>query len=744
MDFDPDAYLAAHDGAAAVATAPAPAGGGFDPDAYLKENDPQQFNPNQFLAANTTPAQRMQDLAPVVSAPMAKPEDDAAYVQAYKDYYNQNGVISRLGQTAAAVTSPGMLQATGAALWNMAKAGVAYGKEMANSIPLAGYNSEGDADPGPVADATALGKGLLNTAGKMGVGAIGLLGAAGDQIDNALADASGNQEFRDRAASDALSRLKMEGASNRAMGNDYAPGTPQSGYYQLGQAGANLAPVPGLDAAGAGNLIKAGGDVLGKLGAEVVGRTAQAGMRFMPATLLVAKDATIAGAAALASKVVPSGIHEMVDAGIGNYLGKIFGGPSLSPGTVSFSNLFRGGPVTKGLFQGAANFGEQVATTPLGQSVFDSLAQNAPQVLADSTNLTKQARYELGAAKSAYNQAYRRGVATSSFEKQIAAAQKAVTVAEGNQWLIQKGTGLAQWLQSQGASGVSTRMANAASGVILGGAAGGTIAGLQSQPGDYSSIAPGAGLGASYGLILSQFGAAATRAGHQPNPPLGPTGTPGSPGGGAPAAPASAGPSALRQAAQQSATNGFTVPIPQQGVAAGPSLLRPDSIMLDGIPHPADAVADALQLQGQTLAQTVREEAPLSETFDYKKITRELGKFGEPSAAVSDQQINRLVSLHQPVTSSAIPSAGYDPEQQMASVRFAKTPDKYHHYVFTEMPPSEWASFMNGEGFNGSVGQYFNRVLRNEFPYFEVQEHLFGQENLPASEHTIGNPSPNN
>lgn len=632
------------------------------------------------------PDQALALLAPLVAKQPTDPQYDKAYLMAYKDYYDQNTLGHRIGQTLADVGSkavdPDTYLSIGRALWSMAKApglAIDQASNPANNVPVG---------PGVGGYVAAVGRTLASEAGgaskALGQGGLAAYNAAayaGDQLENAFADITGSPAARDKAAENSLARLKANGTAQQWLNNTFTPPGTNQGAAQIG---GGLAQVATAEALPVGGAIRAGGDFL-QTGAQYVAGKA---LQWTPG---MAKVAGYAGSAAglyahpIAGLV--SGAAKGVDAAMG--------GQVLNP-----YSIFRNGNALKsGLFQSAATFGDQLVTTPLGKSAIDSIADNSTQIVQDARQKLLGARTEVAAKQAAFDDADANGLNTIGPGLALQRAKSAAQAANAHEFMVSKGAAVAQYFQQKGWSGVPSRLADAVSGAILGGLAGGTLAASQQPPGS-PDVVNGFSRGAVYGSILGVLGTGAT-AGTQRTNSYKPSTS---------STTAAGGPSALRDAANASAKNTFVI---------------------GGQPITPGALAAGIEDAGKATTAAIAEDAGQA-SYNYQLIAnREDGAWGTLNPRPSDQAIDKLVGLHQPTGSSSIPVVGYDPDSQLLSLRFKKTPTTYHHYVYGEVPPEVHQEFLAGQGAGGSIGKYFNQNFRANYPHVEVNEPGFFSP-LPA------------
>lgn len=680
----------------------------------------------EHTGAPATPVQTLHTLAPIVAQPKADPKDDAAYLKAYQDYYNQNPTADRVGtlmrEAGRMATSPlQTAQTLGPALWNAAKSvgkQVAFTAQDLAALPSPGSLFVGDrtapyqpTNPNDTTwkDVAALGSGLVAGAGKSLNAGMDLLGAAGDQWNNMMADITANPDFREEAAQNALQRLKGDNWIAGVTANtETTPAT--HALNSLGQIiGAVAVPVD-LGAAGAaGDAIKLGGDFLENGAYKLVGK----GMSMAPAMGQAGAVAAEAmGAYHAPLKAIGVGVGGLMDSS-----GAAPMGSALNP-----YNWFTGlGAVKSGMFSAIGDLGERVAATPVGQNAIDSLVSNAPAIIQDANQKNLMTRAAVKQAQEAFNQSEAFGQSTIPAAKLLRQARQAATAANVNSYLVEKGTGVARWLQTQGANSITPSLASAFSGAVQGSLLGGSIAAMNGQPGDNSGIVNGISRGAFYGGLLSQLGLAGSSAEEKaasgalvptPNPVPGATGPVNMLGQPASLKGFPAAPSSLRQAATEAATNTFVV---------------------GGKPHDLTEMAESLKDTGQQFQAAASAEDP-SKSF---KIGLEgtVDEFSHPvpSMRPDDETIQRVTATHVPVNSAPILSVGYLPEKNLASVRFMNSGAKgTQQYLYHDVEPDVYASWMKAAETDGSIGKYFNKYIKGDYPQWRVRDNLFARDGTPA------------
>lgn len=742
MAFDPDVYLS---GGTATAAPPS----NFDPDAYLKASSSPaaagSFDPNAYLAAKATPTERLQSISQVITDKYhnvmnernfslgSSPADDEAYIQAWKDNYAQSSVGHDFGQ--AIKKAPA---AAGTAIWGLAKDA---GETIHNIV-----------NPGaPPADAVNIGpewlgikyspsQGAKNreatvagaVSGGVGVGRLGLdvfmKGLRG--LEEAHGAITGDKTDVDNAANIALQQLKMDAQLEHFTSNPYDPKTQpeQAALFNVSSAGTQMAAIPEIP--GVAKAVKIGGDFIENGAYKALGVAS----KLAP---------SLAKTAAVASEVygIAKKPAEAAVALIGQKISDAAGmsGSAANP----FTWFSAGSAATSGLFKAVDAAGNQLIATQLGQNAFDSVVANTPKLTADATAKNLVARDAVEAAQGALSDAERSGASTIPAQAALRKARAAATAANVYSHLIDQGAGMAQWIQKKGLAGMPSKLADAVSGAIQGGVAGGTIAAATAQPGDNDAVAQGISKGAFYGGVLSMLGAAGSASqGKQPvriDPTEQmPTPTAVFPGQGPNRpVPASvkypevyppAGPyrpdmptPTARMPYGEKPTGPLTVPTQLRQDAEAAIAGKPQIAVIDGIPHDVDALAENLSNAGKSVVNAVRQENP-NETFKIPTEWVKNARFENQSSVVpSDQDLLATAAQGEKAPSGTIGQWAYDENKRLAVLQFFEKGKGQQHYAVTELDPQGWQAWQEAN----SAGAHFNYQIRKAYPILRIHQNLW-------------------
>lgn len=750
MPFDPDTYIAGISAPAQAPASPAVVPAAFDPDTYIAGT---KFNPNEFLGKNLSAQDRMQALAPLVAKPDADKADEAAYKSAYTQYYDQNHTLNRVGQTLKDVV--GSATKIGGAIWDMAKGAV----KTASNLPMPGVGGYVPETGNPLDDVKAAGQGMVSGARSAYMLGQSLSEKAMEQINNVVADTGLDPSFRDQAAQLAVDRLKLNQRSAILNANPYNEHTdPQrAALFDTASAGGSLA-VPGVGAVGdaAAKGAQVAGDIIENGAYKMIG----AGAKMVPPMVKGAEAAGVAYGLA----------HGVAAAPV-----KTIGGAVLAGLTGKTSAIFsKGQAIQSGLFSATNAAADVALATPLGQSALDSVVQYAPLAI-------KQAEQDLAAIRAAASQATADrtaalplGKSTIPFDKTIKQLAQQESAANFRVEILNRGASMARGLQRLGVAGIPGKLADATAGAIQGGLLGGIVAASNAQPGDDSTISNGASKGAAYGSILSMLGTASAASQSKGGPsfqqrsqqaiqqmqgnvypsPIGP--------------PAGTSAWAQLQAANARLQGGKagagianvrlkpqpgapTVPVTISGTPGGVpasytipvSPLRQianekaTNVFLDatGVPHDTNELADAIKQTAGGVVEAAKKEIP-GQAYTYKiaQPRQVTGPNGTRTWAMpaGGQMADHLFDWHatntSPVSSNAFEGVSYHPESHTMTLTMKKK-DGYQHYALHEVTPQDFADFLAGKDAEGSMGKHFNSILRNEHPYYHIQDPRF----IPAT-----------
>lgn len=714
----------------------------------------------------TTPEQRMSALAPIVAQYGSSPTDNKAYIQAYKDYYDQNPRAKVIGDAVNDLVTNPIGDEAKAAEWG-------YGlyqqaKQAATTdIPTWFKNITSQDSPNsalgklqtPVAAAGGATAGVLG----MGQSAVNAVGYLREQYNDLLGDLPGMSGNHLVAAQDALVRLKEDHMAGQIIGNPYDQATQPRQYaaFQTGNlASAMLAP----EATGATGAIGAAGDVVENGAYKTIGQ----GMKAIPPVLKTGE--AVGKLAALYTHPITVGGSAVAGA-----VADVAGVP---PGLNPYSLLQKGASVQSGLFEAVQGAGDAVKATPLGQNVLSSIATQGDTYVQAANQKVMVANAAVSDAAEALKTADEADLNTVAERSALKAAQNAATQANVNAYITEKGANVAKWLQQttagQTAAQIPGKMADALAGTVMGGVIGGTNAMTTAQPGEDDTITNGISKGAFYGGILGMLGGAGAAAERGRTPPEVPdTRTEYYTGG-------DTG-SSIRQEAMATVDKGasfiingkphdaqtFTqtlknqvgpfVDAAQKDTAAAPYATgdfapagwKPGMAKIDAS-APAAAAAPPVIPTGASAP-----EAPIlsnpnpgtasKPTFNIT-VAQPRAKGGIAiSPQPSDQILTELAGAHKVIQSSPLKDLAYDPNSQIASVRF--TPPGQQgivHYVYGGVTPDDFNDWINGKGFvdpntnKASAGKYFNALIRTKKPYLAVKDNLFPEEPIKPADPAAG------
>ena len=686
----------------------------FNPETAGKDFNPEglgvAFNP-EMLGSGVSHQDQLNAVSNKILSGNFNKNDEKAYKSAYVDSPNHTLWESTKDTVGGFVSN---LPKIGGAILGMAQNAVK--SAQSNKPPVIGFNENtpGAAD---VAARESFAKGALTGVKNFGADAIqfGMNGL--EAFNNTIARNSSNpmvsKKAREDAAEMSLNVLRMKARSQNDLSNPHQPGTPESKAWDVGnmagQLGATaLVPFVGEAFGAAGKVAQTVTDV----GANVAAKTAGLAMRAAPAL------ANTTGAAAIAAS--PKTI-------IWDAVKGLLKGPEAS----GLGFFAQGNAERKGLWTAVGEAGKTVTKTPVGKSAFKNFLDSSPDIMKKLQTDNISARLEVSAAEAQLKDAVENGFPQTQFKAGLKKAQKNYVSTVTQQNVMDKGIKTLQWLNDVGATGLSSKLADATSGALQTAFAMHSLNAFGQTPGKDPSVDSDA-QAAILGAFLGVLGTAAHSAHHD-----------------------TARPSDLRQAANERAIYPTPVnqpPILEQFGAKPKKPVPPttNTAIIDGAPVNQDKLAEAIQSHATAAGNAAA--AASGHTFDFTQ-RKARGSAQYDFEKIPDAHLTDIANKSVPVNSSWLERISYDPEKQVGLFK-TTNPNNIRKGVSTYsvpgLTPEKFDGFMQGLNSRGMVeannpgshGKYFNSFIKQYENHWRIKDDVWTPPAAKGSINPVISPLP--
>ena len=713
----------------------------FDPTTavLVEEKNKKSFDPSTAKMAfdstsanEAAPVDKMKLFANKISSGSSTPEDTSEYKKAYSERYDSTTLGSRIS---------GYWNSIHPSKWGDSLADL--GKSIQSNLETQYTASEEARKSGPEAYKQLQQKQTQAVVAGIPAGVERFanwgFGSGVDAFETAVANigaATHNKEAVSTASDIAVRRLKDDAYIAKATAAPESFTPEQKSAYEMS---ANLTqaaiPIPGAGLAS--EAVGVGAKAIGEVSRDVVGL----GMKASRAVPVVSKLAAIGTAAYHAP------ITTAVAYGAGK-INKIF--EQLTGEQIPLGGIVNVGKnadtISKGIFSGINEIGDKVIKTPLGDSVFNYISEQAPIIIKDSEQSQLFANNMVERANAALANAKEMGWSLTPYRKAIIDAKNQLLKAEIKNSVITRGVNVAKSLNELGASGMSDRLAKSVSAAIQASAITGAATAMSSKTGEVNNdaMADAAGIGSLFGLLGASAHSTDNHNKFTPRSRLSPLEI------------VNEAPSNL--VSNQPKTNQGQLRLGYEGQlrlgygenkgVVSPTT-KPSGILVfdDGHPVPETTFTDNLMQASQSMADSAIER---TSTRNYNlQAAGGSGKY--KFKPPSDQHVDTLVSLSQPVQSSWIERTGYHPESETALIKVQpgrQGKGGVNTYILHDVNPEQYDAFIQGinkernveAGVVGSKGGYFNDIMKAHKNTWRVHENLWGMENQPPGATSIQNP----
>lgn len=669
----------------------------FNPETAGNDFDPEKvgvaFNP-EMLGSGVSNQDQLNAVSNKILSGNFDKNDEKAYKSAYLDSPNHTLWESTKDTVGGFFNN---LPKIGGAILGMAQNAVK--SAQSNKPPVTGFNENrpGAAD---VAAKEALANGALTGVKNFGADAVqfGMNGL--EAFNNAIARNSSNptvsKKAREDAAEMSLNILRMKARSQEDLSNPHQPGTPESRAWDVGNAAGQFGATAAVPFAGeafnaAGKVAQTVTDV----GANVAAKTAGLAMRAAPALANATGAAAIAAAPKILAWDAVKGLLKGPDAsGLGFFA--------------------QGNAERKGLWTAVGEAGKTVIKTPVGESAFKNFLDSSPDIMRKLQADAISANLEVNAAQAQLKDAVENGFPQTSFKKGLEKAQKAYVSTVTQQNVMDKGIKTLQWLNDVGATGLSSKLADATSGALQTAFAMHSLNAFGGTPGQDTNVNSDA-QAAILGAFLGVLGTATHSAHHD-----------------------TVRPSDLSQAANEKAI--YPTPANQPTIleqfGAKPAKPVPpttNTAIIDGAPINQDTLAETIQSHATAAGNAAA--AASGHTFDFTQ-RKARGSAQYDFEKIPDAHLTDIANKSVPVNSSWLERISYDPEKQVGLFKTTNPGDirkGVSTYAVPGLTPEKFDGFMQGLNSRGMVeannpgshGKYFNSFIKQYENHWRIKDDVW-------------------